>query len=94
MFQIYLLCRFKATNNSPLLYLFLIAFFGCFSFLFLFFFLPKVNFEGRPEGYSGYGGKPLVAVDSVVFLTDKCGDGPWRCEFPEQQKYNIVFRES
>ena len=50
--------------------------------------------EGRPEGYSSYGGKPLVAVDNVVFLTDKCGDGPWRCEFPEQQKYNIVFRES
>ena len=59
----------------------------------MFFFLPKVNFEGRVEGSSSYGGEPLVAVDNVVFLTDKCGDKPRPCEFPEG-KNTILFSEN
>ena len=68
-----------------------VVFLFCFVF---FFFLPKVNFEDHVEGNSSFGGEPLVAVDNVVFLTDKCGDKPRPCEFPEGQKYNFVFRES
>ena len=53
-------------------------------FLFFFFFLTKVVFEGSSHGF--YGEEFLVAVDNVVFLTDKCGERPSRGESPERTK--------
>ena len=52
--------------------------------VFLFFFLPKVVFEGSLRGF--YGAGFLVAVDNVVFLRDECRERPSRCESPERIK--------
>ena len=53
-------------------------------FLVLFFFLPKVVFESRPS--RGYSEKFVVALDNVVFLTDKCGERPSQCESSKRTK--------
>ena len=50
----------------------------------MFFFLPKVVFEGSLRGF--YGADFLVAVDNVVFRTDECRERPSRCESPERIK--------
>ena len=50
----------------------------------MFFFLPKVVFEGSSHGF--YGEEFVVAVANVVFLTDECGERPSRCESPERAK--------
>ena len=47
-------------------------------FLVLFFFLPKVVFEGRPVRVCSEN--VVLALDNVVFLTDKCGERPSQCE--------------
>ncbi|XP_015771735.1 PREDICTED: uncharacterized protein LOC107350035 [Acropora digitifera] len=84
----YFLCRLKATNYSPLLCQFSIAF--CWLFFLCFFLLPKVVFEGGSLGF--YEKEFLVAVDNVVFLTDECRERPSRYNCSRSSSENDTSR--